>query len=73
MPRKWTKAQREAQSIRIKAAWVRRRAAAQQPKTPPWAEVDHKAAEDMARAKLVPAQMTWWQRVMQAVGFRHGA
>lgn len=45
MPREWTKEQREAQSIKMKAVW--------------------------ARKKL--AQMTWWQRVMQAVGLRHGA
>jgi len=45
MPRKWTKAQREAQSRKMKAHWEKK--------------------------KL--AQMTWWQRVMQAVGLRHGA
>ena len=44
MPREWTKEQRKAQSIKIKAVWARKQ-----------------------------AQMTWWQRVMQAVGFRHGA
>ena len=59
MPRKWTKEQRAAQSIKNKAVWARKKKAKQ-----------HSAAYV---AEKKPVAQSWWQRVMQAVGFRHGA
>lgn len=77
MGKKWTVEQREAQSIRIKEAWARRKAAQQKPKTPAWVQeetqLDRRAAEDLARAKLLPEQLPWWRRVMLALGFGHRA
>jgi len=63
MPRKWTKAQREAQSRKISAYWAKVKA-------------DKEAAKRIKEARErfdTEPKLAWWQRVMQAVGFRHGA
>lgn len=63
MGRKWTKAQREAQSRRATAYWAKIRADK---------DADQKTAQ--ARLSLEPAaELPWWRRVMLALGFGQGA
>jgi quercetin dioxygenase-like cupin family protein len=62
MPRKWTKAQREAQSRRATAYWAKVRA-------------DNEAKERAAQARSSfepAAELPWWRRVMIALGFHQG-
>lgn len=77
MPRKWTAEEKAAQSVRLKAAWARRKAAQQRPKPAKWVgintAVDARAVEDMERAKALKAKVTWWQRIKLWLGFRQGA
>ena len=69
MPRKWTKEQRAAQSIKIKAVWARKKKAKQKAEPNYLGGQQHSAAYVAERK---PVAQSWWQRVMQAVGFRHG-
>ena len=70
MPRKWTKAQREALSIKMKAVWAQKKKA-KQTAVPNYLGGQQHSASFVVEQK--PAPQPWWQRVMQAVGFRHGA
>ena len=74
MPKGWTKARREAQSRAMKAHWAEKKARKKRAKQK--AEPNYLGGQQHSASFVVeqkPTPQPWWRRVMQAVGFRHGA
>ena len=70
MPREWTKEQRAAQSIKIKAVWARKKKAKQKAEPNYLGGQQHSAAYV---AEQKPVTQSWWQRILVIVGFRKQA